>query len=458
MRGFHIGRTLLRLSLVLAACIILGFGLLLAAYSLPVSPIATHVRLSVPMLDGAWETGEIAYEQLIKGYISTQLDNSTDANMLLAAAHESDQSLIHRALTVSTYLLDGRSYPALLAYGQNGTESLDNTPMARYWLGFLVLLKPLLSMLNYMDIRMLMMILQLMLLCAVVAGMVYRGLIAYTPAFTLALLAVTPGITGFSMQFSTVYTLFLFAMLALLIRPQLLTTPYCAAVFFLLTGAATCYFDYLTYPIATFGMPFVLALLLQPGLSRKQAIRFWLICLGAWLFGFFGMWAGKWLLVILLGNDPWFLPNLLAKISERSAYAAQNDVSISFLMVLEAVLGVFAKKAYIIAGIAVLFGYLVVFVRHHSYAKSASKPAPSLLSRNAAMILPLLLTAVLPFIWYALTSNHTYNHAFFTSRALVVFAFAGMAMLTLPLRKLPTTDATSQEQLPHHPLIPSNDG
>jgi hypothetical protein len=410
-----------KLAAILLCGIVVGFGLLTAVYALPIEPIAEHVRLSVQSLDGSWATGEIAYEQLVKGYETTQLDNSTDAAMLLEAAYESDLPLTQQVIQTASYGDAGSAYGALLSYGQTGAEGLTAAPAARYWHGFLVYLKPLLYFFSYMDIRVIQMCVQLMLLFAVAAGFYRRRLGRYLPAFALALLAVTPAITGFSLQFSTIYTIFLLAMLVPLFHPRVLDTRFATAAFFLITGMATSYIDYLTYPIAAFGMPFVVCLLVRPAASRKDAARFLLTCLGAWLIGYFGMWAGKWVIAALFGQDEWFVPNLLAKITERSSYEAEG-VAISYADVLKRVLSVFAKKAYLLVATAVAAVYAALVVR--AALRRAKSTAVRKYSRADGRVISLLVTAALPFGWYLLASNHSYNHAFFTSRALAVSVFA----------------------------------
>lgn len=41
-------------------------------------------------------------------------------------------------------------YLSLLRFGQSGSDGMYEVAVARYWLGFLVVLKPLLLYLNYM--------------------------------------------------------------------------------------------------------------------------------------------------------------------------------------------------------------------------------------------------------------------------------------------------------------------
>ena len=446
-------QTLFKLAVLLVGSTVIGFLLLLGVYAIPVERIARNVQLSVPALDDSWATGEIAYEQLVKGYLSTQLDNSTDANMMLAAAHDRDRSIVQMAVNPATYTLDGRCYPALLQFGQSGSAGLTSNPIARYWHGYLVVLKPLLYFFSYMDIRVLLMVAEWLLVCAVLAGFAKRGLYRFIPAFALSLVVIMPSVAGFSLQFSTVYLLMLGLSLTLLYRPAILHKRGGTAIFFMVAGMLTSYFDYLTYPIATFGVPFVIALLLQPTVSLKEALQRFLLALIAWLTGYFGLWAGKWLIAILLGEDSWFLANLLAKITERSAYAAEG-ATLSLLSVFQSVFGIFAKKAYLTLGICVVIFFGAWLLRIHRRRRH-----PAMLNSHVTdwrqpfhtgEVIAMVLTALLPLVWYAFTSNHTYDHAFFTSRALVVTAFAGLSLCTRLLEAV-TADALQNGNPTVHP-------
>ncbi|MDD6040081.1 MAG: hypothetical protein PUD63_02640, partial [Clostridia bacterium] len=244
-----------RWPLIVVLGIVAGYLLLVGAYLLPVEPMARNVRASVPALNGEWGQ-EDAYEQLVKGYVPTQLDNSTDAVMMLAAVHESEKSPFVQAAEGCNYGGDGTSFAALMAYAQG--EALDSVAVARYWHGYLVLLKPLLLGMSYLDIRMLLMLVQGALLLAVVAGLCRRGLGFLVPAFGVALIFITPSVTGFSLQFSTSLCTLLAAMIALLYLPQKRLQQNGLQRLFLITGMVVCYVDYLTYPIATLGMPLCL--------------------------------------------------------------------------------------------------------------------------------------------------------------------------------------------------------
>lgn len=413
----------LKLALTLLAGIALGFGLLLGVYALPIEPMAANVRASVPALNGEWGREE-SYDQLLPGYQSTQLDNSTDAAMMLAAVHESDLPLIVRVAQGFCYGSDANAFGTLLSYGQNGAEGLSTVSVARYWHGYLVFLKPLLCFFSYLDIRMLLSLTQGCLMAAVIVGLCRRGLSMLVPAFLLALLAVTPFATALSLQFSTVLCVFLCAMLALLYRPERAFEGHGLALFFLTVGMATSYVDYLTYPVAAFGMPMILCLFLFPLDGwRAQTKRFFL-CGLCWCLGYFGMWAGKWVIAGMFGNESWFWPNLLAKISERSSDVS-GDQTLSYGMVLRSVVGVFCKRAYLLAYLAAGLIWLAARIRRRRLPRISWK-------ERFHLLVFLGVIALLPFLWYLFTQNHSYNHAFFTSRALCVTLFAvGCALVSL---------------------------
>ena len=121
------------------------------------------------------------------------------------------------------------------------------------------------------------------------------------------------------------------------------------------------------------------------------------------------MWAGKWVLAALLGTDGWFLPNLLAKITERSTFETTGTV-ITLRMLFSAVLGVFAKKAYLALAALLALGYAVLLLRGKRRKSPESVTAPQAGKHSNGQALLLSLAALLPILWYVLASNHSYNH------------------------------------------------
>lgn len=443
-------KALLRLTLMLLAGIAVGFGLLTAAFLLPVEPMEQNVLLSIPSLDGTWGSGEEAGEQVVKGYQTMQLDNTTDASMLLTAIHRSDTSAVDQALNVYTYHHEifYPQYATLMQYGQTGLEGMEDTATTRYWLGYLIILKPLLMFLTYMDIRVLNMLVQGLMLAGILVLMQRRGLGRYTLPFALSLCCISPAITGLSLQFSTAFLVMLTAMLLMLWKPEQLKNRLSDAAFFMLTGMATSYFDFLTYPLVTFGLPFVLWLLMNQSDTPRRLWLMLLRCGAAWCAGYLGMWAGKWLLAALSGNEA-FWSSVVGSIEVRTS-ADLRDADISRLDALKQTIMVFAKKPYLMLAGAALLGYAAAFCRRawlnrqqsgaaalsaaldggKSRSPGAASASSTTLGGRLTPPLILIFCALLPFLWFLVTANHAYIHAFYTSRTLAVTVFAALCLLS----------------------------
>lgn len=413
----------LKMACVLLCGIVVGYVLLLGAFLLPVEPIRQNVLASVPALNGEWDE-EASYEQLVPGYLSTQLDNSTDAAMLMHAMHESDLPVTVRAAECFCYISDGNAFSTLLGYQEQAkTNKLASAPVARYWHGYLVLLKPLLLAASYLDIRVLLMAVQGGMLALTLVGLCKRRLEKLVGPFLISLLFLSPHITGFSLQYSTSLCVFLLAVLLLLYLPPRFFEGRRTAFFFLLTGMLTCYADYLTYPIVAFGMTFVVCMFLFPKKNAKEEWKRFVLLGFCWCMGYFGMWAGKWGIASLFGNEEWFWPNLLVTITTRSSDQSAG-VQLQYADVLRAVCGVFWKRAYLALGAAALGVWLIRLLRNGLRTEATAWGERCVL----------LAVTALPFVWFFFTQNHSYNHAFFTSRGLSVSAFAFSAFLNSFIR------------------------
>lgn len=422
----------IRLVAVLLCGIIVGFCLMLAVYSLPVAPMAKNVKASVPAMNGEW-AAETMHEQMLPGYQTTQLDNTTDSAMLLLAVYEGNEPLLERATECYRYVGDETTYQLFLRYGETGSEGMAKAPVARYWHGYLLFLKPLLLFLSYIDIRMVLTLVEGAMLVALIAGLCKRKLWQLIPCFALSLVFITPVAAGFSMQFSTTFCTLLVAMLLLLYLPAKAFEGHGLAMFFLLVGMFTSFVDYLTYPVASFGMPMVMCLFLFPARTAGEEWKRLIVCGLCWVMGYFGMWAGKWVIAGLFGNEQWFWPNLMAKIAERSSNVS-DEISLGYLDVLKAVLKIFVKRAYLLLAVAVLLAWLAALSRGlRKHWPACGVP----LGRQLA----LLGLALLPFAWFFCTKNHTFNHAYFTSRSLCVSAFAISAWLAGFVRRPPEAQA-----------------
>lgn len=404
------------LAMALLGSVILGYLLLIAAYAIPQEWMRPQLLESIRLFDGSDGTREEMDETLIKGYPSTWLDNTSDGFFLQYAAYEGEEPLYRRALLNPRYVAQEHSTPGaeLIQYMTQGPEEMNRVNLSRYWHGYLVVLKPLLCFFSYQDIRMLNMIVQGGLLLWLVHMMYRRGLQRYLPALGTAILALTPFVLPLNMHYSVVCILALLGMIAVLYAPRRMGST----MLFGLLGIATSYFDMLTYPLLSFGLPAVLWLLSNQNEGGSNALRT-LIRIGlAWLAGYVCMWAGKWLLVAAGASVSEALTAL-----EAFSIRSSGEEFGRMQTVLRNIQVLWRKpfKVLAVCAAAVLFAALI---RRAVRKEALCAPVSPMLA------LSLLGVALLPLAWYFLLPNTNHVHYFFMHRALSVTVFAGLAMLT----------------------------
>jgi len=433
--------SLLRLGGILTGGILLGYLLLVLAYALPVDRIEANVLLSVSTFDGTAESAEARNQHVVKTFDSTWLDNSADSLVLLMAAYRSDYPVWQQALRNEFYgNMDDNPYNLLRTFAANGSQGMGTTAYFRYWHGHQVFLKPLLTVFTYMDLRILNMLAQGALMLWLILLMDRRGLRRYIPAFALSLVALTPWIVPLSLQYTPCMLLMLLGSIAVLQWPAVIRERLGGAAFFLLLGMATCYTDILTYPLVTFGIPFLFWLLPGDRLGAKYdrpSMPLLARYGGAWLAGYAGMWAGKLILAQWLTGLPvWQVA--LAQVSLRTI-----GENLSPLDALWRNIRVFWRKPYLLLAACTGVWLMTQAVR----TRGRRKPM------RASTVWVYLATALLPLFWYMTIVNHSHIHYFFTHRSLAVTAFGLLCLFTRYLTpagtlapKMPQTDAVSALQ------------
>lgn len=132
------------------AGVAIGFILMLAVYILPTEPMKRNVQRSAAEWydEGAWPL-------LINGYSSSILDNFTDSLMLSIAVYDNEQFFLKEAMNSSYAMQSVESLPFDSLYAYLQEEECYGEDYARYWHGYLVVLKPLLLLFSYSDLRVL---------------------------------------------------------------------------------------------------------------------------------------------------------------------------------------------------------------------------------------------------------------------------------------------------------------
>lgn len=386
-----------------AAVLFLGTLLLTAVYLLPTEGMKKHVGES---LDNFMDEGDNPF--LIPGYKGSSLDNSTDAIMLGNAVFDSERPFYQAAMLAERAKDEsGDTMIGLQNYVREDDRHLV-VEYSRYWHGYLVVLKPLLLLLNFDQIRLLNGIMFAVLLAAVSFGFLRLGMWRGWAAWLLAVAGLYPVVIPYSLQYSSVFYIGTIALALVLYQGEWLERKELWGCFFLITGMCTSYMDFLTYPLFTLGMPLIACVLLM-----KHEIREMLRDCLCWGIGYFGMWMGKWAVGSLLSGEKLWIKAL--EIADLRVSGTVNDYEISRVM---AVL----RNFYIYAGVLGVLLFVVIMV----WTVAGVWRYRERLSIRA--VLPLLLTACMPVAWYLLVANHSYIHYWYTFRILTVSIFAVAAL------------------------------
>ena len=237
--------------------------------------------------------------------------------------------------------------------------------------------------------------------------------------YVLSYFMLMPVALAMNLEFSSCYYIFNFGSAALLANRRKLTTQRAVCIFFFI-GIATADFDYLTYPIATFGIPACVYLgLLMGDSQRGRVVR--LIKTGAsWGAGYGSMWASKWIIGTAF-TDKNVIMDALQSISTRTSNASSDGLTqYSVKGCIEDNLFAFFRTPVSFLVLAfVLCIIVVVLIR---FRKGDDIPGERLL--------PYFILMVLPFCWYSFATNHSSIHFWFTNKSLVVFVMPMMCALS----------------------------
>jgi hypothetical protein len=287
-----------------------------------------------------------------------------------------------------------------------------------YWYGDMVFVRPLLRVTDLNGIRYVNMFVFLSLLAfaAYCVGRRLGGLMA--GLFAAALCFGHALVVPLSMQFQSAFVIMMAAVILVCVRIRRL--PFLSGWnLFLIVGAFTSFFDLLTAPLLTLGMPLLVLLLVrrkeQGGALAGCAKEAAAVSL-SWLCGYAVIWVSKWAIASAVLKTNIFALGK-SKILERTAGVGHEEFNISRGQALaENIKEMFPPSAVamLVAIVAVLLVLSVVF----------RKP-----KADFVRMLPLLAVAAFPYLWYLVLADHSQIHAWFTYRAQIISVFAVLGYL-----------------------------
>jgi hypothetical protein len=285
------------------------FILLLAAFFvfsilsclIPYDWVRENIERSLPELveDGNYPNA------VLKG-VQYREDNFTDALILNIIVSSDSKRPVWSALTnpFSFQAPDTEKWYAIthLEHKVNNIDLPPDKLYGRYWFGTAAATKILLIGMRYQQIKRLLYIVSTLLLLVFAVKMVNKvGWIKSLPIF-LALLFANFFVTQFSLQFFPVMAIALLG--GIWMCENGLKSQEKITMFMLITGMFTAYFDLITTPLLTLGLPLIVYLILQEKEEKsiwKHLQSLFIFC-SFWFIGFAGAWIMKWVLAYIFAD------------------------------------------------------------------------------------------------------------------------------------------------------------
>lgn len=296
-------------------------------------------------------------------------------------------------------------------------DDMIEVQYSRYWHGYLLYLKPLLCFFDIYQIRIALQMAFLLALALAVAFLVRvdkdgGGYAAFALVVSYLLFGSVNAVPDLPMAPSFVISVF-----GVIWAAQVRFDLRLITRGFLLLGAFTVFFDFLDNPILTLGMP--LCVLVWRFCETNYADRMIkAVCasLLCWFFAYGFVWFSKWVLAsLVLGeNVAWngFDAALLRLgVRDQSAY---TEGLIAFESIKRNIMRSSTDILLILSLLLVLFS---VAARSIIYGRR------SLREKNLGVAL-FFVVGILPYVWYAIMSNHSFEHHWFTYRDQIITLFA----------------------------------
>lgn len=388
--------TIVKLFLTLILLIGVGYFFLVLVYLIPLDNIRENLKNSYQLLEteGTWR-------KLIEGHDDTMLDNWTDSTMLIETGYEYSQPAYQAALLVPecSVVENNPTDTFIKLYRQDVDIEVAEWNYVNYWHGYLIFMKPLMTFMDYGQIRYLNQFIQTVLIGVILALLGKQKKFWYAIPTILVYVFLNPAVVSMSIQYNTMFLITFTQVLLILLFENAYKKKELWVFHFFLVGCATSYFDFLTYPVIGYGIPIILLYSFYSSSFKEELCS--LIKTGcAWCFGYVGMWAGKWILGTILTDE-----NILQQAFARVMYRSRGALEYSYIDILKRNLGM--RKDVLIT--AVLFT-ICCFI----YLKIKK------LKFNGSKLVIYLIIVAIPFVWYFGAANHSWEHYFFTYRDLAV--------------------------------------
>ena len=377
--------------------------LLVLVFCIPVDSVFWHYSENgLQMI-----TSRDGWHKYLVDYDASTLDNNTEGAMLKVAAtpfpKNTGENVFQYAMRGYTLNQEWNHGMRFVNYEWNG-NSYSCDSYERYWHGYIVFLKPLLTFFSYSDIIFLNMAVQFGLIVLLLYVLMRNRQYSLQIVFTFFWIISMQVIIMFSMDYSVCFYIYMLGSLAILlcnkVREKYIYT-------FLILGMLTSYMDFLTWPVVTLVIPLITLLYMEKEMNVLTSV----MASVTWGIGYVGLWIEKWIIGSLILRDSIWKDALERFMMRSSMTVTEGQVKAGFRDTIDVNFSVFNTKGYLVLlvlGFGILF--LVQFYRLYKGAKFKKE-----------IWINYMVLSVLPIGWYMVTTNHATIHYWMTWRNAAIF-------------------------------------
>ncbi|MDR1473092.1 MAG: hypothetical protein LBI41_00805 [Lactobacillales bacterium] len=299
-----------------------------------------------------------------------------------------------------------------IASNKNFIVSAVSFECEQYWNGYFIWLKPLLIFLKYQSILYYINII-IFIFLAIVFTLIYQKTNFYF-AIIYIISMIMAHIQNVS-QCLAFFTPFFITLIGSIVALNCKRSFYCYMFTF---GALECFFDFLTFPLITLGFPLLLFLIVinfEKICTLKKNFLIMFYSSVNWCCGYLLFLILKWMLSTIVLRKNMFsfsIKRLIYRLSntmpgvdnQNFFYFRLNTIKFNFATMFPTL----SIKIMISTLILIVF-FILIFGR----------------KKILIPILPILIIAMYPFIWYIVLANHSIIHfSIFSHKILSLFIFA----------------------------------
>ncbi len=394
-------KIILKTILILIISSIIGFILLFISYNIPNNKVKNNIK------DFIIKDSDM-FPKEITNINNTIIDYYIESIMLTEIIVDGEDKL---DLAASNYYFNERNPLDGLTNYLNNRE-LSKYNYSRYWHGYSLPLKILLSIFNLSEVKIINYYFQMLLIILICLELKNKKLQKYILPFLISIFFMMPMVIYKCLPYSLTYNLTLISSLFIIKYSNKINKN--INYVFLLIGILTSYNDLLTTPLLTLCYPLLIYLLISK-LSTKEKIKKVFILSIFWAIGYLGMWFLKWIIssIILHKN---ILSEAYDTILFRMSKTDLKGNNTKLLDPLFSNIKIFSEGINIILLMLIFILFLIVIIRLllDKYNKLDSYEE----------IIPYVIVFCFPIIWYIVISNHSLIHSKFTYRILSISLFS----------------------------------